>query len=150
MKLKSRYPERVEYESDTAWDGQTGCVAAVSNGRKIVSDTPKSYGGRGEGICPDEIFVSSLLSCLNNTFLDFQRRFEMELKALDLSGKAMAEFDGTGYRITGLKISGQIVVGEDDLATGERCVELMKEYCHISRSLDNCIPIEYNIDVREE
>ncbi len=150
MKIKARYPERVEYQSDTAWDGQTGCVASVSNGRKIVSDTPMSYGGREEGICPDEIFVTSLLTCLNNTFLDFQRRFEMDLKALDLSGMAIAEFDGTAYRITGLKISGQIVVGANELATGKRCTELMKEYCHISRSLESCIPIEYNIDVREE
>jgi len=150
MKIKARYPERVEYQSDTAWDGQTGCVCSVSNGRKVVADTPKSYGGREEGVCPDELFVSSLLSCLNNTFLDFQRRFEMELKALNLSGKAVAEFDGEGYRITTLDISGEILVGKDELATGTRCVQLMKEYCHISRSLENCIPITYDIHVREE
>ncbi|MFX0107603.1 MAG: OsmC family protein, partial [Candidatus Hodarchaeota archaeon] len=106
-------------------------------------------GGAGEGICPDELFVSSVLACLNNTFLDFQRRFEMELISLELSGKATANFDGTGYKIMKIEVWGEILVGEDELDVGERCVHLMKEYCHVSRSLEGCIPIKYDISVKE-
>ncbi|NHJ14339.1 MAG: OsmC family peroxiredoxin [Candidatus Thorarchaeota archaeon] len=149
MKLKAKYPEHIEYVAATTWDGHTGCLASVSNGRKVVLDTPKTYGGKGEGICPDELFVSSLLACLNNTFLDFQRRFELVLVSMELSGVATADFDGSGYKITGVEISGSILVGEDELDTGKRCVELMQQYCHLSRTIKDCLPIKYEIEIKE-
>ncbi len=149
MKLKSKYPEKIEYHSSSEWDGRTGGTATVTGDRSIVYDTPETYGGRGEGICPDELFVTAVLGCLNNTFLDFQRKFEMDLKELSLKGKATAIFDGNGYKITGVAISGKVLVGEDELATGKRCVELMKEYCHLTRTIKDCIPFEYDITVEE-
>lgn len=150
MRMKSKYPEKIEYYSSSEWDGQTGGTATVPNNQKIVYDTPKSYGGKGDGLCPDELFVSAILGCLNNTFLDFQRKFEMELKSLSFKGKATGIFDGEGYKITGVTVSGEVVVGEDELGTGERCVELMREYCHLTRTIEDCIPFEYDITVREE
>ncbi len=122
----------------------------TSEDRKIVFDTPKSFGGNGEGICPDEMFVGAVLGCLNNTFMDFQRRFEMVVKSFELRGVATAEFDGTGYKIIGLKIDGRVIVGEDEKEVGERCVELMKEYCHLTRTIRDCLPTEYHVEVLEE
>jgi len=150
MRIRSKYPERIEYNAQSVWDGKTGGTITTSDDRQIVYDTPKTYAGRGEGICPDEIFVSSVLGCLNNTFLDFQRRFEMQLVFFKLSGKAVAVFDGEGYRITSFHVSGEVVVGEDELETGRRCVELMQQYCHLTRTIKDCLPFEYDIDIREE
>ncbi|MHA2382902.1 MAG: OsmC family protein [Candidatus Thorarchaeota archaeon] len=150
MNLKPKYPEYLEYHAQSKWDGKTGGTTTVSEDRQIVYDTPKTYGGREEGICPDELFVSAVLGCLNNTFLDFQRRFEMELISLDLEGKATAKFDGEGYKIESLTISCEVVVGKDELETGQRCVELMREYCHLTRSIKSCIPIIYSTSVQEK
>jgi organic hydroperoxide reductase OsmC/OhrA len=150
MRVKSRYPERMEYNAESVWDGKTGGTITTSDERQIVYDTPKTYAGRGEGICPDEIFVSAVLGCLNNTFLDFQLRFEMELVSFKLKGNATAIFDGEGYKITGFRVTGEVVVGIDELKTGERCVELMKQYCHLTRTIKDCIPFEYDVSVREE
>jgi uncharacterized OsmC-like protein len=149
LRVKPRYPESTEYNASTVWDGATGGTISTSEGREIVFDTPVSYGGRGQGICPDEIFVSSILGCLTNTFLDFQRRFEMALVSMHLDGRAFTKFDGSSYRIVGIRVSGEIVVGETELETGQRCLQLMKEYCHVTRSLKDCIPIEYDIMVSE-
>jgi len=149
MPMKSKYPEHLEYHAQSNWDGKTGGTTTISEDRQIVYDTPTTYGGRGMGICPDEIFVSAVLGCLNNTFLDFQRRFEMKLVSLSLKGKTTAKFNGEGYTITGISVSGEVVVGEDELETGERCIELMKEYCHLTRTIKTCIPIEYDFSVME-
>ena len=149
LPLKSRYPEKIVYESVSEWDGKTGGIATTSDERQIVYDTPETYGGEGKGICPDEIFLSAVIGCLNNTFLDFQRRFEMHLVTLKLKGKTAAEFDGEGYTISGITVSGEIVVGEDELETGERCVELMIQFCHLTRSVKDCISVDYDISVRE-
>jgi organic hydroperoxide reductase OsmC/OhrA len=150
MRVKSKYPESMEYNAESVWDGATGGTITASDKRQIVYDTPKTDSGRGEGICPDEVFVSAVLGCLNNTFLDFQRRFEMELVSLKLNGKATAIFDGEGYKITTFSVSGEVVVGEDELETGQRCVDLMQQYCHLTRTIKDCIPFEYDISVREE
>ena len=150
MRIKSKYPQTMEYHAKSEWDGKTGGLITASDERQIVYDTPKTYSGRGEGICPDEIFVSAVLGCLNNTFLDFQRRFEMELVSLNLSGKAKAIFDGEGYKIVEFKVTGEVVVGEDELETGQRCVELMQKYCHLTRTIKDSLPFEYDISVREE
>ncbi|TFF83959.1 OsmC family peroxiredoxin [Candidatus Thorarchaeota archaeon] len=150
MRVKSRYPERLEYKASSKWDGKTGGLASTGEDRAVKYDTPKSFGGNSDGVCPDELFVASVLGCLNNTFLDFQRRFEMELKSFELHGTATAVFDGTGYKVTGLKITGSVLVGEDELETGERCVELMQEYCHITRTIKDCLPTECDVRVSEE
>jgi organic hydroperoxide reductase OsmC/OhrA len=149
MRVKSKYPQRIEYHAESVWDGKTGGTITSSDEREIIYDTPKTYGGHGEGICPDELFVSAVLGCLNNTFLDFQRRFEMELVSLNLQGKATAIFDGEGYTIIGCSVTGEVVVGEDELETGQRCVELMQKFCHLTRTIKDCLPFEYNISVRE-
>ncbi|MFX1601891.1 MAG: OsmC family protein [Promethearchaeota archaeon] len=149
MKPKSRYPEVIDYHAKSVWDGETGCTAYVTDNRKVVIDTPTTYGGRGEGICPDELFVSAILGCLNNTFLDFQRRFEIKLLSLELDGQATAKFDGTGYKIVRVKVQGEIVVAQGEIDVGERCSDLMKEYCHLTRLITSCIPVEYEVKVRE-
>lgn len=150
MRLKPKYPEKTEYHSSSEWDGRTGGTATDSSGRKIVYDTPETFGGRGDGACPDEMFMSAILGCLNNTFLDFQRRFDMELKSLALQGIATAVFDGEGYLVTDVRISGEVIVGENELELGKRCLDLMKEYCHLTRTLKNCLSVEFDISIREE
>ena len=150
MPLKSRYPEKIEYKAESVWDGKTGGTAITGEDRKVIYDTPQTYGGRGQGICPDELFVSAILGCFNNTFLDFQRRFELPLIDMKLKGTATAVFDGIGYKITAVSVSGHIVVEEDELETGERCAQLMKEYCHLTRSIQECIPIHFDISVSEK
>lgn len=150
MHLKWRYPKLMTFDAESAWDGKTGGTATISEGQKIIFDTPETFGGLGQGMCPDELFVSSILGCLNNTFLDFQRRFDFQLVSMKLQGKATVKFDGTGYAVTGVTISGQIVVEKGELGIGKRCLELMKVYCHLTRTLQNCIPFQFDISVSEE
>ena len=96
MHLEFRYPKLITFDAESVWDGKTGGTATISHGRKIIFDTPETFGGFGQGMCPDELFVSAILGCLNNTFLDFQRRFDIELVLMHLQGKATVKFDGTG------------------------------------------------------
>ncbi|MHA1903468.1 MAG: OsmC family protein [Candidatus Thorarchaeota archaeon] len=149
MTIKSRYPEVLGYRAQSVWDGKTGGNAITAE-RKIFFDTPRVFGGNGKGICPDEMFVGAVLGCLNNTYLDFQRKYELELVSLRLQGMATAEFDKDGYTITGFLVTGDIVVGKDELEIGQRCLELMKTYCHLTRTIKDSIPFEYDINVSEQ
>ena len=150
MRLKSIYPKLITFDAESVWNGKTGGTATISEGHEIIFDTSQTFGGMGQGVCPDELFITAILGCLNNTFLDFQRRFDIQLVLVNLQGKATVEFHETGYLITGITISGKIVVEEGELRTGKRCLELMKEYCHLTRSIQNCIPIQFDVTVSEE
>ncbi|MGV9103188.1 MAG: OsmC family protein [Candidatus Thorarchaeota archaeon] len=148
MNLKSKYPEKMEYIASTEWDGKTGGTAKLRD-NKLVFDTPKVYGGRGQGLCPYRLFIAGVLGCINNTFLDIQRMSNLNLISFNLHGRLLVQFDGSGYSISTFEITGEVVVAEDDLYLGERCIEQAKKYCPLTRSTKDCIPIEYNISVRE-
>ena len=66
------------------------------------------------------------------------------------SSNLPAIFDGEGYKINGFSVTGDVVVGEDELETGQRCVELMQQYCHLTRTIKDCILFEYDVKVREK
>ena len=146
-RVRPKYPKTIEYISSAVWDGKTGGTATVSDDRTIFFDTPVTYGGNGQGICPDEMFVSSIIGCLMNTLLDFQRKTLFELVSMTLGGKATAEFDSEGYKITGIEITGELVVDSDDIGFAERALELMTKYCHITRTIKDCIPTTYDVKI---
>ncbi|MBD3406236.1 MAG: hypothetical protein GF411_09020 [Candidatus Lokiarchaeota archaeon] len=149
MKVKSRYPEKMEYKARTEWDGKTGGIAFLKNG-ELVFDTPEVYGGRGQGLCPYRLFIAGILGCINNTFLDIQRMSNLEIITFNLEGKLLVQFDGAGYSVSQFEVSGKLVVPEDDLYLAERCIEQAKKYCPLTRSTKDCIPISYDIKVEAE
>ena len=66
---------------------------------------------------------------------------------MKLGGNAIAEFDSEGYKITGMKITGELLVDADDVGFAERAIVLMRKYCHLTRSIKDCIPIEYDVKI---
>ncbi|TFG32856.1 OsmC family peroxiredoxin [Candidatus Thorarchaeota archaeon] len=149
MKIKTKYPEKMEYIAHTEWDGKTGGTAKLRD-TELIFDTPEVYGGRGQGLCPYRLFIAGVLGCINNTFLDIQRMSNLDLISFKLSGKLIVQFDGEGYSITKFLITGEVVVAEDDLFLGERCIEQAKKYCPLTRSTKDCIPIIYEIELTGE
>jgi uncharacterized OsmC-like protein len=149
MRLRTKYPEKMEYIAHTEWDGKTGGTAKLRDS-ELVFDTPEVYGGRGQGLCPYRLFIAGVLGCINNTFLDIQRMSNLDLISFKLSGKLLVQFDGEGYSITKLLITGEVVVAEDELDLGERCIEKAKIYCPLTRSTKHCIPIIYEIELTGE
>lgn len=149
VKIKTKYPERMEYIAHTEWDGKTGGTAMLRDA-ELIFDTPEVYGGRGQGLCPYRLFIAGVLGCINNTFLDIQRMSNLTLISFKLSGKLDVTFDGEGYSISKFLITGEIVVAEDDLYLGERCMEQAKKYCPLTRSTKDCIPLEYDISITEQ
>ncbi len=146
-KPRPKYPKQIEYIASAVWDGKTGGTATLRDYRTIDFDTPVLYGGNGNGVCPDELFVSAVLGCLMNTLLDFQRKTLFNLISMKLGGNAIAEFDNEGYKITSIRITGELLVDPEDFGDAERAIELMKKYCHLTRSLKDCIPIQYDVQI---
>ncbi|MHA1881806.1 MAG: OsmC family protein [Candidatus Thorarchaeota archaeon] len=150
MKIKPKYPELMEYIADTEWDGMTGGTATLREA-ELIFDTPTTYGGRGQGLCPYRLFIAGVLGCINNTFLDIKRMSNLDIVSFKLHGHLSVKFDGEGYSISKFQVTGEVVVAdEDDLFLGERCMEQAKKYCPLTRSIKSSVPIEYNIVIKSE
>ena len=53
-----------------------------------------------------------------------------------------------GYRIRGVEVSFIVEGDEGDLELLKRCAEWAVKYCHITRSLDEAIPLKVDLKVR--
>jgi len=147
--MKVRYPNEMEYIATTKWDGKTGGIATLKEA-ELIFDTPETYGGRGQGLCPYRLFIVGVLGCLNNTFLDAKRRSDLDLVSFDFRGKVNVKFDGEGYSLTGFQVSGTVVVADGEIELGERCIDIAKKFCPLTKSMKDCIPFEYEIIVKEQ
>jgi len=137
----SKLEKVVEFHVDLEWDGESGGRGATSLSHTVVVDTAKAFGGKGRHLCPDELLLSSAGGCMLTTFLYFKERLKLPLKALRVKVDSRIELTPKGYEIKGININMHIQVEEGWEAEAERCAELTKRYCHITRMLEKAVPI---------
>lgn len=147
MTFRAKYPKHLEFQVDTKWDGKLGGIVETEQGYRLKFDIPLAFDGPGQAFCPDELFLASIAGCLMNTFFHFQERFEFEIVAFSIQVRVEVEFEHGRYRITIIKVKGTLTIREGYEELGKECLRLAKDYCHISRSLAPCIPIEYHIGI---
>ena len=147
MSFRLKYPKNLEFQIDAKWDGQLGGFVEVKQGYHLKFDIPHTFGGPGQAFCPDELFLASIAGCLINTFLHFQERIDLEMEAFSFQVRAEVKFERDKYRIIKIKVNGTLTIREGNEDLGEKCLQLAKDYCHITSSLAPCIPIEFHIGI---
>ncbi|MEM4165026.1 MAG: OsmC family protein [Nitrososphaerales archaeon] len=145
--MQSIGPEVYRCEASITWDGKTG--GSVRSRRfELLFDMPEEFGGLGRSFCPDELFLSAVGCCLITTFLSFKSRFKLAVKGLRAKVEGEVKLMGSeGYRIKAIKVKLEASTSEDGVERVKRYFELAKEYCHITRSIEGCIPIDVQIEV---
>jgi len=132
-----------EYKVKVRWDGESGGDVIFNKDYSLKIDTPIKYGGLGRGLCPDELFFASIAGCLTTTFLFFKRKLHLEINGLEISIQGEINSHGSkGYFIGRIRAVMRIEVNNGDEARAQRCSDLAKEYCHITRSIEGSLPIE--------
>ena len=132
-----------EYEVRVRWDGESGGDATFNNDYSLKIDTPIKHGGLGRGLCPDELFFASIAGCLTTTFLFFKRKLRLKINGLEISVNGEIDSRGSrGYFIGHIRAVMRIKVNNGDEERAQRCSDLAKEYCHITRSIEGSLPIE--------
>ena len=132
----------LKYEVKLLWDGESGGEAHIRETPALKIDMPVEFGGRGRFPCPDELFFSAVGGCLLTTFLYFKEKLRFFLRGLQVSVKGIVNLIGPkGYRIAGIEAFIRIEVDEKEKLKAEKCAELTRDYCHITRSLEQAIPL---------
>ncbi len=142
-------PEVYRYGVFVEWDGLTGGEARTTQHR-LSFDMPKEFKGLGRSFCPDELLLSAVGGCLLTTFLHFKERFKLPLKKFRVDVKGEVKLMDEGYRITKVEAKIEASAPEDEVERVKRFIELAKEYCHITRSLERCIAITVDVIVSGE
>lgn len=138
-------PEHLIFEVNGNWDGETGGkLTATHSGYEVPFDTPTDWGGNSRALCPDELFMSSVAGCITTTFCYFCRKMKFQPIEFKIRAAGNVDFVQTlrAYRLTKVVITAEMLVEEGEERIGEKCFELSVEYCHITKSIDTCIPIE--------
>jgi len=147
---KTTDPEHLVFEVNSKWDGETGGkLTAKSSGYELQFDMPTEWGGQSRALCPDEIFLSSIAGCITTTFVYFCRK--MKFQPLEFSLKVTEDVDFVqevrAYRLTSITISADIVCEEGEERLGEKCFQFATDFCHVTKSIEECIPINVNLDL---
>lgn len=73
------------FEGTANWAGGTECDLTIRGKHIATVSPPPEFGGK-EGYCvPEEIFASSLASCMNTLFLLIAKNSKLELRVLRLT-----------------------------------------------------------------
>ncbi len=138
--------ENLKYEIRLMWDGKSGGTINLKDST-LRLDTSVEFGGSGRYPCPDELFFSALGGCLLTTFLYFQRKLRLHLRDLQILIRGNVDFIGPeGYRVTGINALLQVKIAKGEDRKLRECVELAREYCHLTQALEKSIPIEISVE----
>ncbi len=144
-----RLKERLHYSAEAQWDTETG-GEVTANGFKVRFDTPQDYGGNERHPCPDQLFLASITGCLMNTFLYYRSHLGAETEDIKISAEAEIELRNPhGYRIKGINAHIQVWSTEEEADLNRTCAERARDYCHLTKSIEDAIPINVTITVHE-
>jgi len=139
----------LRYGIHLVWDKRSGGEVTTEKSQTLKLDIPVEFGGEGRYPCPDELFLSSVGGCLLTTFLFFKNKLNLHLDGLSISVNGTIDRIGLeGYRVTGIEAEVHVETKESEKENAEKCVEMTKTYCHITRTLEKAVPIKINEDIK--
>ncbi len=136
------YIDDAKFAANLVWDGETGAKIRAGKFEGLRLDMPTRHGGKGRYPCPDELFLSGVAGCLLTTFLYFRKKLRIKIKRLNISISGTLRRKVEGYRMSGISAMISVETGKDNEVDVKRCINLTKEYCHITRSLEKALPVE--------
>ena len=144
---ETKLPEREEFSLKATWDGATGGEVEAKGLPRLKIDTPREFGGRGGGYCPDQLFLSSVAGCLLTTFLFFKRRLNVEVESIEVSANCSVVKTREGYRIKSVNAKIRVKAGEKQKKLVEKCLSLTKQYCHITKTIEPVVDLNVEWEV---
>ena len=104
------------------------------------------FGGSGQTLNPEEMFVAAINSCLMNTFFYFTQKFKIDILSYNSQALGQLEKQSDGFRFTYVEVSAKVQLPEDKFTEKtQEAGSLAEKYCLISRSV--ACPINYQLEI---
>ena len=144
-------PESLAFSVELLWDGGTSCQVNIEGHEPLRLGLHPQFGGEGEHLCPDELFLASIGGCLLTTFLYASRKLRLHLSDLKTSVHGEVVLQGPeGYRLTSVEASINVKTAKGEEAKAEECFRLTRDFCHLTRLIEDAVPVRLSVKVESE
>lgn len=123
--------------------GKEIATTTMSGVGKVTVAAPREYGGDGNSLNPEELFVASVNSCLMLVFDHFANKYKVDLISYDSQASGEVEKTKNGLRFTKIAVAAQVKVDDAHADKIGEITELAEKFCLVSGSL-NC-PVTYEV-----
>lgn len=115
-----------------------------------ITDTeigpPEIYGGNPNALNPEELFVTSINSCIMLVFYHFVKKFKVDIRSYSSNAIGKVEKTKSGLRFTHVEVKAQLSLADkNQIEKVKEIGQLAEQYCLISSSV--ICPVEYLIEV---
>lgn len=138
--------QKISFKAEVHWtQGMRGKIY-IKNFEPIEIGIIKEFGGE-EILGPEDLFVSSVASCVLTTFLYFAKKYKLEYNKIiiDTSGD-VKRMEGGYYKFTKIDVKFKISAPEESEFDIEECFKLTKKYCIISNTIKECVPLNLTLE----
>jgi len=134
-------PDVVTYTLRADWDEESG-AEITTRGITIKVDLPPEFGGLGQHLAPDELFLGAIAGCLMITLLHFRKTNRLRLRLLQCTISSRRVLTQQGYRLQDIRATLRIRVDKDQVEVGKKCIELARNYCPLLADLTSPIKVD--------
>jgi len=104
------------------------------------------FGGSGQTLNPEEMFVAAINGCLMNTFFYFTQKFNIEFLSCYSQAQGQLEKQSDGFRFTSVKVQAKVQLPDNKAAEKvHEAGQLAERYCLVSRSV--ACHVDYQLEV---
>jgi len=104
------------------------------------------FGGSGQTLNPEEMFVAAINGCLMNTFFYFTQKFNIEFLSCYSQAQGQLEKQSDGFRFTSVKVKAKVQLPDNKAAEKvHEAGQLAERYCLVSRSV--ACHVDYQLEV---
>jgi peroxiredoxin-like protein len=141
METKKTY-KSFRYQTGVAWkERRKGTVSLPGKPELEISSPPEFKGDAGIWT-PEDLFVSSLNTCIMETYLAFAERQGLELVAYECAAEGRLSFVEGKYRFTEITLQPQVTVkSQDEIEKARELVETAHANCFVSNSITAAVKI---------
>ena len=124
-------------------------TTTMSGAEEVEIGSPAEYGGRGDTLNPEELFVASINSCLMLVFYHFADKSGVDIESYEAEAEGTVDKTKNGLRFTHVGVRARIKAQGTDTANQiQKVTELAEKYCLVSNSV-SC-PVDYAVSLVEE
>jgi organic hydroperoxide reductase OsmC/OhrA len=139
--------ERTYIFKNTVSQNQNEPAKVMFNGPgQMEIGTAPEFGGSGQNLNPEEMFVAAINSCLMNTFFYFAQKFKINILSYNSQASGQLEKQSDGFRFTNVEVQAKVQSPEEKFTEKiQEAGHLAEKYCLISRSV-SC-PVNYQLEI---
>ncbi|MCD6377579.1 MAG: OsmC family protein [Planctomycetes bacterium] len=141
-------PNSYQYEVELLWVGGKVGLLKSGDAPELSVAPPIEFGGPAGKWAPEELFISSIQSCMMGTFLYFTEKLKVNIQSYASTAKGIMNMTPAGLRFTQIDV--YINAKTDNEQSHEKLISInMKEkiekYCPVSAAVSCPINLTINI-----